>query len=70
MIPRRVARRTARRTTRRTAARQGMYQQNDYPQESSSSNESNLQELERLYDLKERGAISEADYEQKKRELL
>lgn len=47
-----------------------MYQQNDYPQESSSSNESNLQELERLYDLKERGAISEADYEQKKRELL
>lgn len=65
MIPRRVARRTARRTSRRVGRRQEMFRD-----EEQGSQESATEEIERLYRLKEEGAITEAEYEKRKSELI
>lgn len=70
MIPRRVARRTARRTTRRVSRRQGMFDQPDYPETTQSEQLSSTEELEKLFELKEKGAISEEEYERRKKEIL
>jgi membrane protease subunit (stomatin/prohibitin family) len=58
------ARRVARRTARRTARRQGTVQQTNTNETGTTA------ELEELATLKERGLITEADFEAKKRQIL
>ncbi|MGH2597217.1 MAG: SHOCT domain-containing protein [Actinomycetota bacterium] len=58
------ARRVARRTARRTAGRQDTLDSN------VRSHEGYTVELEELAKLKERGLISDADFEAKKKQIL
>jgi len=58
------ARRVARRTARRTARRQDTLDSDARSQEGSTA------ELEELAKLRERGLISDADFEAKKKQIL
>jgi hypothetical protein len=58
------ARRVARRTARRTARRQGSFRDEKQNETGYAA------ELEELAELKQRGLISDADFEDKKRQIL
>lgn len=72
---RRSMRRTARRTSRRTARRQsdatGGNQQNEPVQTApADSGGDYTQELEKLAELKDKGVITEEEFQAKKKQLL
>lgn len=70
-------RRVARRTARRTSRRQGMFSGNeagyDEPQytESENSNEpTEADQINELFELKEKGIITEEEFAEKKKQIL